>query len=1040
MPFKSHTTRRAALLASSASMILAGMMSAAAQDADDDEELDLEEVVVTGSRIARPNVTSSSPVTVLESEAFDILGTVDTIDLVNTLPQAFVAQDSSFANGANGTSTLNLRGLGAIRTLVLANGKRLPYGSPTAGGIPSDINLIPAQLVERVEIVTGGASAVYGSDAIGGVANFILKKDFEGIEIDALYGYNWSQNGRDDALEWLTNQGIDPVTGSVSDNDTVDISGVMGANFDDGRGNVTAYFRFLESEGAQQGNRDFAQCALGEFGFDAPFCLGSGQGPFPTSFVIGRQTDANGDPIQLLNFDGSPLTNASGDPIFNRTYALQQDGSIGDVNNAFNFNPFNPIRRAIERVNAGFTGHYNVTDDIEAYMDFGYTRSNSPQIIAPSAAFGNAINQVGCDNPLLTPDMLISICGTQDANGQFSRDPDGDGFAQVEVRRRFVEGGPRTDDRTLSNFRFVYGLRGQIDDNWEFDVFGQMGRTELNRIQTNQVTAQAMGRALDIVADPTTGAPVCRSVVDGTDPSCIAFITAYDPNGTNAPGLAAYIDTPILTTGEIQQTVWGGTVSGDLTDSGFVSPFAEDGVAILFGTEFRRDSLRTQADGINATPGALVGAGGAVLPTNGRTEVYEFFTEAQFPLVQGKEFAKELTATVAYRRSEYGSTDVLNGGIEGGDFGTDSYAFGLSWTPIEDIRFRAQYQRAIRAPNIGELFLPVNSGLSSLSDPCAGGPGFSQQPTATAAQCANTGLPTALFGSVPEDSGQLNVLTGGNPNLNPETSDTFTLGFVFQPNYVPGLTVTVDYFNIEISDLIASVPATFTLDGCLETGDAAFCNNINRAPNGSLTSLPREQFNIVANSQNIGGRSTQGLDFQVNYALSFDDWGDLNLNYTSSLILEWLDTPVTGFGTFDCVGLFDEGCGNPTFDYRHIVTAQWQTPWDVAVAANWRYFSEVERIDSIESLTGEVTTFSQVGNGELVSAFLETQSYFDLTVFWDVTENIQLRVGARNVFDNDPPVLPAFGPSPSANVEANTVAGVYDANGRFVFAGVNFRF
>ncbi|UTW58569.1 TonB-dependent receptor [Kordiimonas sp. SCSIO 12603] len=1011
--------RRAALLGSTAAIAM-GMcsVSVAAQDADDTE---VEEVVVTGSRISRPNITSSSPITVLEAEAFDVLGAVDTIDLVNQLPQAFVAQDSSFANGANGTSTLNLRGLGAIRTLVLANGKRLPYGSPTAGGFPSDLNLIPAQLVERVEIVTGGASAVYGSDAIGGVANFILKKDFEGIELDALYGFNQSNNSSDFARQALEAVGEDPVQGSVTDNGTVDISGVIGANLDDGRGNVTAYFRYLDSNGTQQGDRDFARCAL--VGGASPRCLGSGQGPFPTVFVLSAVTAADGTQIPAQNF------------------SLNGDGSLSEgQNNPFNFNPFNPIRRAIERINAGFSSRYNITDSIEAYADFGYTRSNSPQIIAPSAAFGSTINQVSCDNPLLG-DNLTAICGVQDADGNFARDPDGDGVVQAQVRRRFVEGGPRTDTRTLANYRLVYGLRGELDENWNWDAFGQLGRTDLTRLQFNQVTLTNLGRALDIVSDPVTGNPVCRSVVDGTDPSCIPFTTAYDPNAAvDADALRQYVDTPTLTQGSIKQTVFGGTINGDLTDYGFSTPWADDGVAVLFGFEFRRDSLQTQADGTNQS-GDLVGSGAAVLPTNGQTEVYDFFTEVQVPIIQGAEFAKELTFTGAYRRSEYQSEDILNG-VEGGDLGTDTYAFGLSWAPIDDIRFRVQYQRAIRAPNIGELFIPVNTGLQSASDPCSGAIG-SENLTATASQCANTGVTADLFGNIPQDSGQLNTQTGGNIGLVPETSDTFTVGVVIQPEAIPGLSVSLDYYNIDLKDVISTIPAQDTLNNCLTTGNPVFCNNVQRGPDGSLTFFPRELAFVRATNQNIGASTVSGVDAQVAYNFALGEgYGDIAFTYTATYQIENSLVPVPEQGRVDCVGLFDITCTNPSFEYRHIVNVNWQTPWDITVAANWRYFGALDRIASVEvdPVDRIITTFADNGDGDLLGARLGAQNYFDLTVFWDATENVQLRAGVRNLFDNDPPVLPTFGPSPTVNVEANTIAGTYEAGGRFIFFGAKFSF
>ena len=1070
-----------------------------AQDAGDEEDT----IIVTGSRLNQANVESSSPVTTIDAELFDIRGTVDTIDLINTLPQAFAAQTTAFANGANGTSTINLRGLGSVRTLVLVDGKRLPFGSPLPGGFSSDVNLIPSQLVERVEIVTGGASAVYGSDAVAGVANFILRKDFEGVEIDGLFGFNQSTNNTELAETALLNFGEDPIQGSVTDNATYDISGIFGANLGDSRGNVTAYFRYLRNDGIQQGDRDFARCALVEAS-PAPVCGGSNQGPFPTSFVLNPAVALNpdGTPQQIQQFDGggaaildddgnpvftsvtvplvdasgSPLaapvglTDAAGNPIFDSTgaqifvpgqaggsFSLNADDTLSaGLNNAFNFNPFNPIRRSVERFNAGFSSYYEIADNVEAYMDFGFTQSNSPQIIAPSAAFGSSINQVNCDNPLLTAEQLATICGvftetgldTDTFNeitgtfGTFARDVDGDGLAQSEVRRRFVEGGNRTDDRTLTNFRILGGFKGTLQDNWQWDVFGQFASTSLSRLQTNQVTSTNLAQSLDIITDPTTGLPACRSAVNGTAPGCLPFVSAFSNGLESDPGLPAFVDTPSLTQGSLQQTVFGGTIQGDLGRYGFKSPFAEEGVSALFGIEYRRDQLQTQGDATNAQ-GLLVGAGALVLPTNGSTELYEFFLETSIPLVSGAPFAEQLNLTGAYRRSEYESDDLLNG-VSGGEFGTNTFSIGLSWVPVEDIRLRGQFQRAIRAPNIGELFLPQNTNLQSLTDPCAGflpqiNP-LDQVPTATAAQCANTGLDPSLFGAVPPDSGQLNVITGGNINLTPEVADTFTVGAVIQPRWIDGLTVSIDYYNIDVENVISTIPATSTLNTCLTTGDPLFCTLIDRGTGGSLTQVPRAQAAITAISENIAGLSTSGIDGQIAYSYDIGSWGSLNWNYAATYQFDNVTQNLPSSSPFDCVGSFDAACGNPTFDYRHTLTTTYQTPWNVRASVLWRYFSSVDRLTSVDESTGILTTFTDAGNGDLVSAQFDAESYVDVSVFWDATENVSLRAGVNNVFDNDPPILPTFGPSPTANVEANTVAGVFDAGGRFIFVGVNVRF
>jgi hypothetical protein len=254
----------------------------------------------------------------------------------------------------------------------------------------------------------------------------------------------------------LTAVGEDPIQGNQSDNDTYDISAVFGTNLDDDRGNVTAYLRAFNNDGILQGDRDFARCAL--LGSDSPRCLGSNQGPFPTTFVVSPATPVGGDAVALIGADGQPLLDDEGDPITSGAFSLNSDGSLSQgFNNPFNFNPFNPLRREVERVNAEFNGYYAITDQVEVYGEFGFTRSNSPQVIAPSAAFGSSINAVNCDNPVLSAEQRAVICGNADINGPFPRDLDGDGFAQAEVRRRFVEGGraPTIDHCRLTAWSWV---------------------------------------------------------------------------------------------------------------------------------------------------------------------------------------------------------------------------------------------------------------------------------------------------------------------------------------------------------------------------------------------------------------------------------------------------------------------------------------------------------------------------------------------------------------------------------------------------------
>ncbi|MEL7453574.1 MAG: TonB-dependent receptor plug domain-containing protein, partial [Pseudomonadota bacterium] len=550
------------LLATSMLAAMLGAVPFAAQaqevervaDADEaDAEATLETVRVTGSRLNQANITSSSPVTTVDSEAFDLRGTVDTVDLVNTLPQAFAGQSGAIGNGASGTSTLNLRGLGSTRTLVLANGKRLPPGSPT--NFAADLNLIPSQLVERVEIVTGGASAVYGSDAIGGVANFILRNDFEGVELDIQYGFNQTANSDSISQAALDAAPAEEVISrSLTDNPTYDINGIIGTNLDNGRGNVTAYFRFLSQDGVLQNNRDFSRCAQIQTGPDSAICVGSNAGPFPSTFFIPQlfQTDAAGN--NILDGDGNPIPFGPGG-----TFSLEDDGSLlfGGTN-PFNFNPLNPLLRPTERFNGGFSGYYNINEHFEVYADFGFTQNSTASQIAPSASFSGTADTFGCDNPFLSAEQVDLFC-TQRGFG-------GDDIVTVGISRRVVEAGPRTTSFTNTNFRVVSGVRGEIVPGLDYDVFGQIAETNRNIIQTNQVTLTALEQSIDVVTDPATGQPICRAELEGEITGCVPF-NVFDPTATNE-GIGAFLDTPSLNGGDVRQFVFGGTLTADGTEFG----------------------------------------------------------------------------------------------------------------------------------------------------------------------------------------------------------------------------------------------------------------------------------------------------------------------------------------------------------------------------------------------------------------------------------------------------------------------------------------
>ncbi|MEL7480322.1 MAG: TonB-dependent receptor [Pseudomonadota bacterium] len=1068
-----------------ASSMLAAMMAAVpfsvanAQEDDveriaqagEDEEATLGTIQVTGSRLSQANLVSSSPVATIDSEAFDVRGVTDVIDLVNTLPSAVAAQSSEVSNGATGTSSLNLRGLGTTRTLVLIDGKRLPPGR--ADSFAGDLNLIPPQLVERAEVVTGGQSAVYGSDAIGGVANFILRRDFEGVEIDGQFGFNQDGNNSDFAQGFVDDffgPGTAP-SGSVTDGEQWDISVLIGANTPDGKGNVTAYARYFEANAILQGDRDIGFCAAVDFG--GATCLGSNFGPFPTTLTLPVvfESDAAGDPVQFLantnadgalqfvdamgNFiediedaEGNVITPAflqavpllgnmpmffddeTGEPLSlprqlpgsaagtvsldeNGNFMLSALGQGLGATNAFNFNPLNFFQRPSTRYNAGFLGRYQIHDKVEAYFDFGFTENRTDAQIAPSATFGE-IQEINCDNPFLTDELVDVICTDRGFGGS--------DLAPVQINRRVVESGPRNSDIQLTNFRMVGGFRGEIAPGWNYDVFGQFATTRQTDINTEDFNIDLFNEALQVVEDED-GNIVCTSGRDGCIP-----LNLFGTGPVDLDAVAA-IATPTILSGNVTQTVFGGTVTGDLSQYGIASPLASDGIQALFGVEYREEELELQPDAI-LTIGGATGLGGPEDPTDAMTELFEVFTEVAIPVVQDQPFAKEVSFTGAYRFSTYDSTNFIPTEPEdGGNFDTNAFALGLTWVPVDDLRLRGQFQRAVRAPNVLELFAPQTLQLFNASDPCAGSP-----PAATAAQCANTGLPANLFGLVPADAGQLQQLGGGNPDLQPEESDTFTVGAIVQPRWVPGLTVSVDYFNIQIDDFINEIPPNTILDQCLDGTNPSFCALINR---DALGTLQIDGF-IEAVQENIAQFETDGIDINIAYQFNpheigygIPDIGTIALNYVSTVTFALDFTALPGADPTECLGNFGGACddivGNPTFDYRHISTATWRSNYDVDLSFTWRYFSPVNNLAGggdfgVDGAQPEFNNF-------------DAESFFDIYARWQALDGVALDFGVTNLFDADPEIS-----SFVDTANGNTFPSVYDAAGRFIFFGTTINF
>ena len=473
-----NTTFRKSLLAATIAGAISFPAVALAQDnqsSDNEEQAEevQERIQVTGSRIPQSaNVVSSSPISQVTSEEFEFSGNVRAEDLVNDLPQVFAGQSSTDSNGATGTATISLRGLGSFRTLVLMNGRRLVMGSPLAGGIAADLNQIPSALVENVELLTGGASATYGSDAVAGVVNFIMKDDFEGVKLDYQHSFYQYNNPNDnDVAQASRHANFDLAPGSGRDGHMNDFSVIFGVNSDDGRGNITGYATFRDIKKVTQDNRDYSICALagGPGNYE---CGGSGTIP-----------------------DGR-VTNFTGEDYFIQNGTFQEyDGRL------YNFGPNNYFQRPDERVTLGAFGKYEISRDHEFFAEVGFVKDRSVSQIAESGAFFPQVD-LSCDNPFLSEQQRGVMCGP---NGPATTSGDPNVWENVFIGKRNVEGGPRQNDIEHLSYRGVFGMRGFINDAWSYDVSANYGHVTLSSVYLNDLSIANIGRALDVTSDPDTG-------------------------------------------------------------------------------------------------------------------------------------------------------------------------------------------------------------------------------------------------------------------------------------------------------------------------------------------------------------------------------------------------------------------------------------------------------------------------------------------------------------------------------------------------------
>jgi iron complex outermembrane receptor protein len=981
-----------------------GASTALAQDAPQ-ESPDVQEqdtIVVTGSRIVSPNLQSISPVTALTSEEIVRTGRSTIEDVINELPQVFAAQGANVSNAANGTATVNLRGLGSNRTLVLLNGRRLGPGDPSSITFASDINIIPTALVQRVEILTGGASSVYGADAVGGVVNFIIDKKFEGVKVSGGYSFFNHQNDNEMAQQVLEDGGLDVVDGTVNRGYDKNFSFAVGSNFGDDRGNATLYATYRDTDPVLQASYDYSACTY--FSGDEFTCGGSGTA-FPARF---RPVDpATG---QVARVD---LTQPAGSANPAQSYTLNEGGTFtaGDAA-PYNFGPLNYYQRPNERYTVGAFLNFAVSEKAEVYGEFNFLKDQSVLQIAPSGLF-TLDATVSCSNPLWTTEQFEAFCG------QFGLTAADD--TTIRFNRRNVEGGGRQQDLNHQSYRAGLGVKGDLNEGWSYDVSLFQGTSRISNTFFNDFSITRSGRALNVVPGDG-GIPTCASALDGTDANCIPY-DIWAADSVTAEALN-YLQIPLVSVGEVTERVANTSFTVDLGEYG-MKLAADDGVLVNFGFEMRKVETDFQPDG-NFIAGDGAGQGGATLPLSGSFKAKEAFFEARVPILNN------LSAEAGYRYSDYSGAF---------DTSTDTYKLGLEYSPIDAIRVRGSFQHATRVPNIFELFGTNQVGLNGTVDPCAGA-----APILTAEQCANTGVivggPNNQYGAIEANpAAQYNGFIGGNPDLQPEEADTVSFGIEFHPNFAPGLRVNLDWYSIKIDDAIQNPNQDFTLLRCALTGAAEVCSKVSRDAGGSLFETPGGF--VIDTLENIGSIETSGIDIDASYSFDIGGAGKLRLGLIGTYLDSYEVSPQNGIA-YDCVGLYGGICtsgnpnGAPVAEFRSKADVNWTTPWSgIDLNLGWRYYGESKRDleDSQESLaflgtaTGSFATDSVLGS----------RSYIDLSASVSLFEKYTLRVGANNLLDKDPP-LNGSSTCPTGPCNGNTWPQAYDALGRQVFLTIGAEF
>ncbi|MEN2786820.1 TonB-dependent receptor plug domain-containing protein [Sphingomonas qilianensis] len=967
------------------------------------------DIVVTGTLIRNPNLVSSSPVAVIGQEEINLRQSNNAEQILRDLPGVVPSIGAQVNNGNGGASYADLRGLGNFRNVVLLDGSRISPSS-TVGRV--DLNNIPLALIERVDTLTGGAATTYGADAVSGVVNFITRSDFSGMELNV--------------GEQITGQG---------DGEQTRVDLTLGSNFDDGRGNVVFSVGYQNSDPIYQGARKFS---VNNYTSTSGGIGGSGT-TVPSRFSVTGQGN------QQIN----PTTGALQTPVV-----------------PFNFNPYNIFQTPFQRFNMYGAGHYEVSDKIEVYGRGLFSKNTVSTIIAPSGIFGSSL-AVPFSNPYLPAAARGTFCANNPTfNAQNVRvaqltaaecaaaatatsitDPNFRYFT-VATNRRTSEVGPRISDYVTQVFDFKVGAKINLTEALSLDVGGNYGESENQQTIRNYVLT-SRARSAAFATNTTTCLGGAPGGADITAAGGCVPLNLFGADGSITPSQVQYLTANSTSTNRTSLAQAHALLSGDF---GVASPFASQPISFAAGAEYRKYRGSQDSDILSQTPGELGGAGGAAPTYAGGYDVYEGYGELIAPLVSDRPFFKSLTVEGGIRYSSYNVFSDLSDG-----YNTTTYKGGGSWEPVDGLKIRGNYQHAVRAPNINELFSPISTALTNLSvDACAGtGPVTNANlravclaQGATAAQIGNIERPTAS---------QANFTGGGNIALRPEKSDSYTLGVVLQPsNVVPGLSITVDYYHIKIKDAISQPPALVAYNACFgnitaASATSAACTVIRRNPDtGALDGDAATTPGLLILPSNLGSVLTDGIDLGVNYRRDLG-FAKLNFSFQGNWTNRSIFYSVAGDDTtrLSCVGLYGTNCGSPAsagpnstpgsmqpeFSWNQRTTLTFG-PADVSLL--WRHIDGMQAEGGRTIFNGTIVGGSL--NGETYNfSKIPAYNYFDVAVRFGVNDNMDFTFTVANIADKKPPIVGGTIGTTTFN-SGNTYPSTYDAIGRRFAAGVRLKF